>query len=204
MSDYESETQADMGGAPPSDPPQIELDTPPPGWPKVVGIISIVWGALGLTCSVLGIGSFIVTPMFADQIAEQLGTAEPPPSMVFGAVDYAIVAFGLVVSVILLIAGIATVSRKESGRTLHIVYAFLGILNAAISVVYQIQNHNEVKAWAEQNIDDQAVAQSMSNEIGLFIGIGLALVLGLAWPIFCVIWFGALGKRPEVGKPDYI
>lgn len=41
--------------APPVNPGQIDFDPEPPSWPKVIGIISIVWGSLGVICNACGL-----------------------------------------------------------------------------------------------------------------------------------------------------
>ena len=204
MTDHDPDTRSEMG-VPPVDPPQIELDTPPPSWPKVVGIISIVFGALGLTCNAFTIvAGAVFMPMGAEAMMETLGTSEPPPSMVMQPLDWVAVTVGLAVAALLLIAGILTASRSASGRTLHIGYGFVGILTTALGMFLQYTKFQTTSRWVEENVSDAAMAQSMSNEIGLYIGLAMGALFGLAYPLFCIFWFGAMGKRPEAGKPEVL
>ena len=205
MSDDEPETQSDQGGAPPIDPPQIELDTPPPGWPKVVGIISIAWGSLGLTCGAFGaIMAAVIMPMGAKAIMETTGASTPPPSMDPNPLMWALMISGLAVAALLLIAGIMTMSRSAAGRAMHIAYAFISIVQAAIGAFYQYSTFQDTVTWANDNVDDPAIAGSLTNPIGMYIALAFGVILGLGYPLFCIFWFGALGKKPEIGKPDYI
>ncbi len=76
-----------------------------PRWPKVIGIISIIWGSLGLVCGGFGL---IVLPVSSKFISGALQNGEPVPyGMVPTVSDYAIGAIGFGLALLLLFAGIA-------------------------------------------------------------------------------------------------
>ena len=57
----------------------MPMPAEPPAWPKVVGIISIVWASLGLLCGVCGTGWLLYMPTFAKSMEAQMGPM--PPAM---------------------------------------------------------------------------------------------------------------------------
>ncbi len=170
----------------------------PPGWPKVVGIVSIVWASLGLLCSVCGVASLAMMPQMLKGAEQQLGpmpdVMKPDPAQMIMAV------VGMIGPVLLLIAGILTLSRKPAGRTLHLVYAgvslVLGMIGGGLAVRHQLA----VEAWAAANSADPWAKQASSPFawIGIVFGVGISLL----WPVFCLCWFGLAKKRPEEGYSD--
>jgi len=184
--------------------PQIEddeLDRTPPKWPKVVGIISIVFGSLGLTCigcslTMMTVGGSFIEKM-VQQAAQQSGgaSAPTPPTMQFGAIDLTLGGIGVVLSVVLLLAGITTLSRKSVGRLLHLVYGGANLPLTLWSTWNTLQKMAAMGQYVRDN-PDSPFAQGYS-PIGSMIGIAFGLAIGLAYPVFCLVWFGAVKTRHE-------
>ena len=188
-----------------------ELEAPPPAWPKVVGIISIVWGALGLACGLLfRVGGSWVGRWGLEQGLNQQGRpldeTEIPLGMGLTPIIIAVAVIGAVVSGLLLFAGLSCVGRVAKARTLHIVYGFLAILHLAIATVIAFQQQAEMQQWMK-DYPDSLIAQQQGGagmqSTQMIIGI-VILVLLLVWPLFCIFWFGAAGRKPEVGKPEVL
>jgi len=210
MSDFEPETQSDLGGAPPVDPPQIELETPPPGWPKVVGIISLAWGALGLTCGLIArIGGIGIGRWGIGQALKAEGLpvddTQIPPMLDFTPVVIGGALGGAVVSSLLIAAGVMCMGRKSVARPLHLSYAFVTILFLVIAFVLGMQSQAEMQQWITDHPDAWMVenGQTGGQQSNMILGIIMTAIFCI-WPLFCIFWFGALGKKPEIGKPDYI
>ncbi|MCC6427542.1 MAG: hypothetical protein IT435_12060 [Phycisphaerales bacterium] len=178
--------------------PPIEPEPFPaelPKWPKVVGIISIVWASLGTCCGVLGLGLGVVgrsmiPPEKSDQFPPHFVS---PPVVILGVVG---LSFGL----ILLAAGIMTVSRKPIGRILHIVYSILSILIFPVSMYFNFQMQAEMEQWVQQNPNTdfakQQAQMGSGGQLGQIIGMVIGTVMGLAYPVFCLIWFGLVKRKP--------
>lgn len=32
----------------------------------------------------------------------------------------------------------------------------------------------------------------------------IGIVIGGGYPVFCLVWFGAMGKRPEIDAPEVL
>ncbi len=184
----------------------VDLE-PPPAWPKVVGIISIVMGALNECCGVLSGGMALAAPAMLRN-AEQSGAMEggfPPIVMNPPALNMALLAIGLGWAIVLIVAGVMTVSRKAQGRKLHLIWAAGAVVLTIASIYIQLQVQAEIAQWIQDNPDATfSQQQSQGGPIGMFIGIAIAVLLGFAWPAFCLLWFGVAKKRPEVGADETI
>lgn len=175
----------------------------PKGWPKVVGIISIVWGSLGLlcnTCGIIGIAgqSMMVNMMPGAQGGEGQQQIPPLPDVMQpGIADYAGAALGFALSVLLIIAGSALVARKPVSRQLHLAYAGLAVVVTLVATVLAIQKQGAVQSWAQQNPDNFWAQQQ--NQAGAFAYMGLVFgaILGLAYPIFLLVWFGLVKRNTK-------
>ncbi|MEM1186270.1 MAG: hypothetical protein AAGI53_14865 [Planctomycetota bacterium] len=185
----------------------FELLDDRPGWPKTIGIISIVFASLALTCGVLGTGAAVASgSLIGSAMGGQLDGAPPPPfSPPVDAIFVASVVFGLGLNVLLLIAGIGCVKRNYSSRKLFLVYALAGIIvggfGAYASLHGQVEQQKALDAWAADHGDTNDATRQMAEQIELqkassgptaYIGAGVSLVISGAWPLFCVIWFGAV------------
>lgn len=176
----------------------------PPSWPKVVGILSIVFGALAFTCTGIGMGALAFMPGIMENVAANTDYP-PPPMMQATPTLWALTAVGVIINILLLVAGVMTLARKARGRQLHLLYAFLAIpltfLSTFIQMNMQADVNEQMAAYVEQYPDSpfaQGAAQGPAQEIGQLVGMAFGLVFALAWPIFCLIWF-TLSQR---GKSD--
>lgn len=181
------------GYAPPVEAPDFELGPELPGWPKVVGISSIVWAGLLLTCSGCGILSMVMTPQFMKMAGAEAGPL--PPTLTPGALQWVQMGLGILFVILLLIAGIATVQRAYQGRLLHLVYAIGSLPMLFWNIWTQLDAGQKMNQWAAAN-PDSPFAQGHSPG-SVWIGITITLVLGLPWPLFCLVWFGVVKTKRE-------
>lgn len=181
--------------------PQDDLDlllAEPPAWPKVVGILSIVFGSLAFFCNGLGMAAF----PFQEKLmaaAAQAQNVTPPPVMQAGPIMWAALLIAILVNVVLIIAGIATLARSPLGRKLHLFYALAGVIAVFFSTFVTMQAqadlNERMKTYSEQNPDSPfATKQGGPQEIKQLVGAAAGIGIGLAWPIFCGFWF-TLSKR---------
>lgn len=178
-----------------------------PGWPKVVGILSLVFGILGVTCGVAGVAMMPLMSGFMEgAMSANAGDTPPPPLMPeVTAVGYVSYGFGVLVNVLLIAAGAALLGRKPAGRTLHLAYGLLGVLAAFAGIFVQWQMQNEqaarMEAWLAEygstEFGQQMQAQQAMSGVSNMIGLAIGMVIALAWPLFCMIWFGVVKTRPE-------
>lgn len=181
----------------------------PPKWPKTIGIISIVWGSLGLCCNVLGgawysVGQPAVMKMAQD--SGQMADGIPPFMMQAHLPLVALCVLGLAVSVLLVVAGSTLAARKQAARNLYLAYGVAAFLLAAISMYFQFQLQAEVDQWVNANPTTAFAQQQQQAGVMKIVGPLLGIVLGFGWPIFCLVWFGLVKKDPNeitkgVGNP---
>lgn len=169
----------------------------PPRWPKVIGTISIVWAALGLTCSGCGLASIALMDQFIKPAEERFGPM--PDVMKPGLTQMVSSVASFIPVIVLLVAGIMVVARKPVGGTLHLVYAVLSLITTGLGVILGVQQQLAIAAWVKQNPDSQWAQQS--NPTVGFAVLGFMILLGLAWPVFCLIWFGVVKRRAPMDIP---
>lgn len=184
---------------PPAVPPQAPyggdfgLEPPRKSWPKVIGIISIVWGSLALVCNGCGLIGQMFQSAAMNMIPQQGqgGQQIPPIPDVMKATPVELIAGGLaiVVGIILITGGSMLVARNPLGRVLHLAYAVLSILVTLGGSALAIQKQGMIANWAKQNPDNFWAQQQGASGGFAMIGIGVGVLLGLAYPIFCLVWF---------------
>lgn len=183
---------------PPVDSPVDPLGAPNPGWPKIVGIVSIVLSSFGYLCGVCGVGLMLLMPMFIKGAEEQLG---PMPDVLKpNAIQIAMAALGFIPTTILMVAGVQTLRRSKTGAMAHLAYGVVGVLLGLASCGYAIYHQLEVQAWVDQNSGDKWAAQAGSPSAWFFIAI--AVLLGLGYPVFCLIWFGLVKRNADMGSNE--
>lgn len=188
-----------MTDTPPTDHDAAMFDdaVEPPRWPKVVGIISIVWASLGLACGVCGMaGPFISTYFVPPEMKGQMPPMAPPPLMLAAQVA------GMANAVLLLVAGIMLVSRKPVSKPMHLVYGLLSFPLFVVTMMLSMQQQAALAQWAQQNPDTpygkamQGPGAALGQTIGWVIG-----CLMMLYPVFCVIWFGFVKRRAVLDVP---
>jgi hypothetical protein len=186
-----------MDGIPPA---MSEL----PGWPKVIGTISIVWASLGLLCGGCGMIFLVAMPTFMKGAVEKLGPMPPPmlPSpeqMVLGGI-------GFLWAIVLLVAGITTVTRRPIGRPLHLIHGAVAIILGVLAIFFQVRQQGELAAWAAANADSGWAKQmnAPGSSIGRTLGLAFTVLLSFAWPCFCLAWFAPSKRSAQLGIRDVV
>jgi hypothetical protein len=163
----------------------------PARWPTVVGTISIVWASLNLLCAGCGVLSPVLMSTLMKSAEAQLGPM--PDVMRPGAGQVVVAGLGFVWAILLLVAGIMLTLRKPAARMLHLVYAagaiVLSIAGTAVAVMMQLR----IAEWVADNPDSPWAQQQ--NPAVSFAMIGVSVVLGMAWPVFVLVWFGVVKRN---------
>ncbi|CAG0973768.1 hypothetical protein PHYC_01392 [Phycisphaerales bacterium] len=185
---------------PPIEAGDLELPPEPPKWPKVIGIISICWAGLGLTCTVCGVAGGAVGYAFMPESQR----SQFPPNFGLTPGLMATAAFGTLNAGLLLIAGILTLRRKPLGGLLHLVVAAISILLFAVNVYFTMEQQAIIAQWARENSETQYAKQlnSGSQQIGQIVGWAFGALLGLGYPIFLLIWFGVVKRGAAAFGPQ--
>ncbi len=163
-----------------------------PGWPKPVGILSIVFGGIAVTCIGFGMASMFVMPSL---MGAALGDDPLPPTMKPGLVQIALMAVSVLMNVLLIIGGISCLSRKIATRYMHLIYGVGLIVLAVVGVFFQFELMAQMDIYVQDYPDNQ-ISQSYNRTTQLVSALVMT-ALSLAWPVFCLIWFGLVKKTED-------
>lgn len=179
--------------------PMLESEDTPPAWPKAVGIVSIVWGSLGIACNGCGVVSMLVMPGL---MAQAVPNEPMPPQFQPSGLAVLASVLSVCVSVVLIVAGVLVMRRRELGRWLHLGYAAAALVLTIVGVAIQLQmmaamdqfvRENPGSMWAQQQ---NAPGSKIGQQVGLVFGV----VLGAAYPLFCLVWFGLIKRGGSMGS----
>lgn len=184
--------------------------TRPPGiaprreqWPTVLGILSIVLGAMGVISGAWNaLGMIMMSTMASGQGAA--GGGSPPPggldlsAMIRSMGEWAGVMSGLNLlsaglSVLLIIAGSGLVRRRRWGATWMVRWSILKIvLGAVLAAATAMMQHEQFKAMSgdagQTPTDPAASAMRSMGPIMVALTAVVSLVWYWAYPVFVLIW----------------
>ena len=166
-----------------------------PKWPKVVGIISIVFGSLGVLGSTCGGIGVAMVPVWEDMMKEVSEGYPLPPNMDIGPLYYVLIVLGLAFAILLLTAGVMTLKRQIAGRMLHLVYVGLSIPVTILNIWLQMQEMSAMEAYIRDN-PGSPFAQGGDQTVNLIL-FAFFTLLGIAWLAFLGIWFGVMKTKPS-------
>ncbi|MCB1236243.1 MAG: hypothetical protein KDM91_14325 [Verrucomicrobiae bacterium] len=195
--------------APPLPPPGT-VPGQPSNWPKVLGIIAIVFGAFGALSGLIRLAqSFFAGAMAklasAGQVnenaAEEL-TAFFENWKIFGIVQGLVMA---IVALMLLVGGIKLLKRQAGSIGLLKGWALLKLVTGIGGTIFQTQMTREQMAITLKQAGE--AAGSAGNQMTeTFVGIGMMIgvVFGVIWlailPVFLLIWFARAAVKAEVAR----
>ncbi|MCH8824707.1 MAG: hypothetical protein IH984_14505 [Planctomycetes bacterium] len=194
---------ADISSVPPT--VAGELPPKPIVWPKTLGIICIVLGALGIIQGCFGVLSIFatdwVTTFVPQQQAEMMDSVESlqPLLIISGVIFFALAAT-------LLAAGIGMVLRKLWSRKTVLIWsgtkmAFV-VANSILNYMVQKAQFEEMQEMLASD-PNAAAAMSFFGQLMMWMGmlmIVIMIIWGCALPVFTLIWFSRKKVRIEVAS----
>ena len=200
MTQMPSSTGGSEEGRPPTD---FVMAAEPPGWPKGLGVFSIVWGTLGIICSgCVTILAFAGTAFYEWGRQQRSKAGQPdigPMPDVFKATGLEIgsTLVWMLGAVILLAAGISLVRRSASGRSLHLTYAAISIVGTFMGLVAGFMKHGAIVAYIAAHPNDPFLKQPGSTMGSSLVFPVVSAVLSWIYPAFILLWFLVIKRRPE-------
>lgn len=170
----------------------MEVMQEPTSWPKVIGIISMIWGGIGLSC--VGCGG-AMTAMGTSFLPPEMRDGPMPPTMGFNIVNILNLGVGAVFSVLLFSAGLTTLRRSMTGRTLHLAWSTFSLAWIPVSLYLAYYQTQAMKVFVREN-PDSPFSKGGSPETGLMIGIAMTVIFAI-YPTFIFIWFLFIKKTKE-------
>lgn len=168
--------------------PLDDFDPDPPSWPRIIGWISTGLGVLGLGCLSCSIAGVFLGPAMM-QGQPGVDPNNLPPNMTASPMMLAQMVVGGVLSVVQIIAGVLTINRQRAARMVHLVWAGLAVLSGIAGLIMQVKMNQDFKAWIAAN-PGSPFAQGGGGGPFVYVGYACTAVMGLGYPIFCLIWFG--------------
>lgn len=138
----------------------------------VFGILHIIFGALGILGAAMNVLAMAVSPAGQNPVYDLVAE-----NSLFAAYTYAGMVLGLVVSILLIAAGIGLLKVQPWARTVSIGYAIYGILMATIGTIIGLTVILPAMA-------DQGGATAAGARIGVVIG----SVTGFIYPVLVLIF----------------
>ena len=190
-----------------SEQPQDAMDAfqEPTSWPKVIGLISMIWGGLSLTCAGCGVLGVMAS---SSMIPEEMKSQGLPPTMGLNLYNSLQMGVGTVMSFVLFAAGLFTLRRSMTGRTLHLIWSAISAMWIPVTLYLIFRQNAEMDRWAAENPENQFAKQhAAGGNIGVMIGIAMTVIFSI-YPVFIFIWFLFIKKTKEsfgaAAVKDYI
>lgn len=168
-------------------------------WPKVIGIIGIVFGTFALLGGAFG----LVATKFAQSQFSMAGLKEDffeRHYLLFKVVPI----FGTALGFLLVVASILLIMRRRSSRTMILSWAVLKIVFAVWQTVISIDAQKEMlpMQMAQMQQGDKGALGPMGEQGVMDIVVYAAQIISVVWlsalPIFMLIWFLRGKIRNEV------
>ena len=174
------------------------LDAELPAWPKVVGIISIVWGSLLLLCTgwnVLGVTvlSSMNRTSLETQFPDGFSSEIADPTLI----QQLMAISSLLLTVILVVSGALLLLRKAVARPLFLFYSVATLIMSVLGVWYVLGIQSAAAIWINNNPGTTFADAGDIILLILLVSVVLMTLIGLIWPVFCLIWFGFKKKTHQ-------
>ena len=171
----------------------------PKSWPIAIGVVSIVFGSMGLLNTGCGSAFMLMLPMLPPEIQEQAGQQASGPVYVLQIGQQCA---GFILAGLLLFAGIAACRRKPSMRGLHLGWSGLKIAMALIVFAISMTMISDMVDQLNEQFSSQGMDIHITEGIVIIILVATAL-WAILWPVFLLIWFNLSGVKRDIDSWSY-
>lgn len=200
MTNHEADHTAAVTPHPPID-PSNEYDEPESRWPKVMGILAIVYAALGLTCLGIGTTWLLVLPL----IPEMFRGGMVMPAMI-KYIQLGMAFLGLIAGILLLRGGIRLVRRRRSGVGLmkgwavyRLILVFLSMIVFAVTTPAQLQMARSRYEFANRmRVENNMPEEAIPNDDVLYRQSLYGAVIGAVAPSIFPLFVGFYLSRRKI------
>lgn len=212
MSQFPPDTQPTpypMPLAPPTTPGALSVPLRPAVWPSVLGIICIVFGALGALGGLWGVASSVMM-MLGTMPVQTMGPATPELTQSIRTLaPMQISAEGLkfLCGSALILVGWFMYRRRPVARPAAVWWSIAKIVVALGSTALAAWLQYTIMTEVSQAVaaDPSAPAQMQGVMTGVMVAtIGMMVVWGVLWgcalPVFMLVWFSRATVRAEVAR----
>ncbi|MCZ6850349.1 MAG: hypothetical protein O7F17_01775 [Planctomycetota bacterium] len=181
-----------------------EIPHPPSAWPKVIGVITVIFGSLAILGGCSGAVSSLFMSSLSGLMPEEQATMYDAmeglkPWLIIGAV------LTLALGILLLVAGIGLVRRRAWSPTACMVWAGIKmVFVVGYTILSDMARQAQFEAMQEMMQQDPNMPAGATAMMGSFFQVFgvFAIVLGILWgwalPIFLLSWFSRSKVKAEV------
>lgn len=179
-----------LRSAPPTEPVWVHT-APPPKWPLVIGIISMVYG--GGSLGMWAIGMVMWLAFRKVPLPTAPGAGAGTMQLFTGPlwwVEVLTTVLTVATAIVALVAGVKTFQRRPSGRTLHLWFAIVYLALLASNLGLTLVGMNP------------ALARMPRSPMGgsfLLANLILGFAVSAAYPVFALVWFVPRRRSPDHG-----
>jgi len=187
---------------PPIEQGLLSVDEPQTKWPTVIGVSGIVLSSLGLICGCVG---YFAVPLqrWGVNAQKQAGQSNPVAEAQlkiaeqFQVFTIILMTIGMLLTAWMLVGCIRLVRRRRSSRNTLIAWAMASIFMLAVNIAYQILMFRMTFEELANANEGKHVTEVW---VGAVIGGCFAVVFGLAFQVFTLIWFSRQKIKTEVAR----
>ena len=186
----------------PLPPPEFSPETPPAPavWPKVIGIIAIVFGSAGVLMNIVTAFFPLMQRMLPPEAQAAQGIT---PEFIERWGTYQIVSpiVMAAIALILLVGGIQLLRRRRKSRSIIYAWSVVKLIAGAVGAWIGAKMQADIFANLREVTDgpEAEIVNSMTSSVG-----SIALVIGIIWiallPVFMLIWFSLPATKREVAR----
>ena len=122
-----------------------------------------------------------------------------------GPIDIGFMLLMAFISIFLLVSAILLVRRKPIAAKFHITYGIVATVVVIAHVAWGISRADDFTQMMKQNpaaaSGPMAGFANMSTSLTIITGVIMG-VFRLAYPVFCLIWFGIVKKNADMGTNE--
>ncbi|MBX3402566.1 MAG: hypothetical protein KF699_04040 [Phycisphaeraceae bacterium] len=197
--------------APPTAPGMLAIPDRPAAWPSVVGIICIVFGALGVIGGMWGIGSNVMM-MLGTMPVQTMGAGPAGPELlplIKSMMPFIVAgeALKFLLGIALIVVGWLMHARRPMARPAAVWWSLAKIFATIAGTAYAgwMQYVIMMEVTRMMAEDPNAPPQMQGVMTGVMVAtIAMTVIWSLAWgcalPAFLLIWFSRAKVKAEVGR----
>ena len=193
MNEENQQNHEDMH--PPMEPTAVVLDDQETKWPKVIGVISLIYAIIGLLCQ----SGYAVATALTDQLMQFFGIEVATP-VVLKATGILLAAVGIALGVVMLTGAIKLLRRQRSGvsvlkkwAVMRIILVLIAVIAGVLMAPAQIDTQRQMlEAQRDRMPPDQAARLPDLTDDQIWrrtmIQMGVFSALFAAYPVFLGFW----------------
>lgn len=200
--------------APPTEAGDFVPVTPPEGWPTVIGILSIIFGALGVLGAGCGAVGLVAAPVVVNLIPEGPERDEVQQSiqqsMTNVPLQVGVQLIEFVLAIILIVGGVQLLKRSRSAAKTLTIYAIGDLISNTLVLIVGVLAAGAQAKMISENPDMQQQmpqgVQGIMQALGV-VGAVVGWVITAIWPVFLLLWFRRSKIKDSMatwggGQPD--